>query len=98
MFNRKEKERKKSIEQSIDTLLKQMETYAPSSEEYAKASENLIKLTQALDNQSSAKSKLKAPLYAMASQAGVVAALLAVERNGVLTSKIPDYVTKIIKR
>lgn len=97
MFIRNKKD-KKSIEQAIDDLLAQMETYAPSSEEYAKASENLIKLTDALNNQSDAKSKVKAPLFALAGQAGVVAALLAVEKNGVLTSKIPDYVSKIIKR
>ena len=97
MFIRNKKD-KKSIEQAIDALLAQMETYAPSSEEYAKASENLIKLTDALNNQSDAKSKVNAPLFALAGQAGVVAALLAVEKNGVLTSKIPDYVSKIIKR
>lgn len=90
--------RKSNIQASIDSLLERMEELPISSPEYTKAAEDLVKLTEALDKSSGAKSKLQAPMYALAGQAAVITALFAVEKNGVLTSKIPDYVTKIIKK
>lgn len=93
MFNRKT-----NIQKSIDALLIRMEELPISSPEYSKAAEDLVKLTEALDKASGAKSKLQGPLFALGGQALVTAALLLVEKDGILTTKIPDYVTKIIKK
>lgn len=91
MFSRKNK-----IEREIDRLLERMEELPITSPDYTKASQDLIKLTEALDNHSSSKSKYLGPTLTLVGQVGVTTALFAVEKNGVITSKIPDYVTKIV--
>lgn len=86
------------LRKEIDNVLEQMQVLEADSPEYGRCAERLVLLTQALDNQSSASSKKFTPFAAIVGQLTVTAALVTVEKNGILTSKIPDYVNKIVTK
>lgn len=86
------------LRKEIDNVLEQMQVLEADSPEYARCADRLVSLTQALDNQSSASSKKVAPFVALASQLTVVTALVSVEKSGIITSKIPDYLNKIVTK